>query len=301
VHHAHLRGVVHRDLKPANVLVTEAGQVKVIDFGVARSTDSDMAVTTLQTDVGQLVGTLQYMSPEQIDAQTVDQRSDLYCLGLVFYELLAGRPPFHSSSPRQLLNMQCTEKPPKLDEEVRAGLSKGIQRLVFQLLEKEPDARPQSAAEVVERLEEFLPDRSFASLADPDAERLEVAPASDRAGEGSSNDTLPSAGSGAGAAGARSRDDEEPSTHKRETGKPASKAKRAMARKEGGARKDTVALIDEAASQRELSTGLSLVIIVVLMVLAGVGTYLWRASQSSDTGSPSTDAPATADGESAAD
>ena len=72
VQHGHLKGIVHRDLKPANILVESSGQPKVIDFGVARGTDSDMVVTTLQTDVGQLIGTLQYMSPEQCDADPSD-------------------------------------------------------------------------------------------------------------------------------------------------------------------------------------------------------------------------------------
>ena len=67
IHHGHQKGIIHRDLKPSNILVDSSGQPKVIDFGVARSTDSDMAVTTLQTDVGKLIGTLQYMSPEQCD------------------------------------------------------------------------------------------------------------------------------------------------------------------------------------------------------------------------------------------
>jgi serine/threonine-protein kinase len=103
------------------------------------------------------VGTLQYMSPEQIDARALDGRSDLYCLGLIFYELLAGEPPFRSPSPRELLNLHCTAAPPPLRDEVRRGLPKGLEALLFQLLEKSPQARPASANEVLGRLEPFLP------------------------------------------------------------------------------------------------------------------------------------------------
>ena len=97
IHHGHQKGIIHRDLKPSNILVDATGQVKIIDFGVARSTDSDLAVTTLQTDIGQLVGTLQYMSPEQCEADphNIDTRSDVYALGVVFYELLCGRLPYN--------------------------------------------------------------------------------------------------------------------------------------------------------------------------------------------------------------
>ena len=96
VSHGHERGVIHRDLKPTNILVDGSGHVKVIDFGVARTTDSDMAATTMQTDVGQLIGTVQYMSPEQFDADPhdLDIRTDVNALGVVLYELLANRLPY---------------------------------------------------------------------------------------------------------------------------------------------------------------------------------------------------------------
>ena len=96
VAHGHRSGIVHRDLKPGNILVGADGEPKVIDFGVARSTDADIALTTLQTDAGQLVGTLRYMSPEQFDADTerISPATDVYAIGLVLHELLTGDLPY---------------------------------------------------------------------------------------------------------------------------------------------------------------------------------------------------------------
>src|SRR3984957_5213526 len=95
VQHAHGRGLIHRDLKPGNIVVDEEGQPRILDFGIARLTDSD-AQATRQTDLGQLIGTLAYMSPEQVlgEPAEIDTRSDVYAIGLILYGLLAGQLPY---------------------------------------------------------------------------------------------------------------------------------------------------------------------------------------------------------------
>ena len=163
--------IVHRDLKPENVIVLDSGQVKVMDFGIAKVLEALSRSTTHS------VGTLQYMSPEQIDAAGVDARSDLYALGLVFYELLAGRAPFESASPRELLNMQCTAEPPPLPDEVRTSLPKGIERLVFSLLRKRPEDRPPDADAVLAALEPFAVADRGSSVPVRAQSRTHIAPA----------------------------------------------------------------------------------------------------------------------------
>jgi serine/threonine-protein kinase len=148
--HAQEPAVVHRDLKPENVMLSDGGSVKVTDFGVAKILAAAHATNT------QSIGTLQYMSPEQIDARAIDARSDLYALGLVLYECLCGAAPFRSSSPRELLNQQCTQAAPEPPEEVRSTLPAGVEQVMFRMLEKSPDARPSTAAEVVEKLAPFV-------------------------------------------------------------------------------------------------------------------------------------------------
>ena len=143
--------IVHRDLKPETSVAPD-GAVKCHGLRHARCLRSRHVRTTTHS-----VGTLQYMSPEQIDAARVDGRSDLYGLGLILYEMLAGTAPFHSASPRELLNLQCTALPPALSPAVRSLLPRGVDRLLSELLEKSPDKRPASAEDVLHELLPFSP------------------------------------------------------------------------------------------------------------------------------------------------
>ena len=145
--HGQTPPIIHRDLKPENLMVLANDRIKVMDFGIAKVLQAIRKSTTHS------VGTLQYMSPEQVDAAGVDARSDIYCLGLILYEMLGGLPPFESESPRELLNLQCTAEPPPLPDDVRTSMPRGVERIMLQMLNKAPEDRPASAAEVIEALE----------------------------------------------------------------------------------------------------------------------------------------------------
>ena len=159
VAHGHQRGVIHRDLKPTNILVDGAGQVKVIDFGVARTTDSDMVVNTLQTDVGQLVGTVQYMSPEQFDADPhdLDIRSDVYALGVVLYELLSGRLPYElrKKAIHEAARVVREEDPARLST-IAPGLRGDLEVIVAKAMAKERSQRYASASALSDDIGRYL-------------------------------------------------------------------------------------------------------------------------------------------------
>ncbi len=164
VHHAHQKGVVHRDLKPANILVESDGgvtQPKILDFGVARATHSDLQQVTMHTEVGQIVGTLSYMSPEQVSgrADELDVRSDVYALGVIVFELLAERLPYdlRGRSIPEAGSIIRDQEPSRLSS-VHSAFRGDIETIVAKALEKEKERRYQSAAELAEDIRRYLRD-----------------------------------------------------------------------------------------------------------------------------------------------
>ena len=147
--YSHRAGVVHRDIKPGNVMVTDAGQVKVMDFGIARAV-SDSSSTVAETTA--ILGTAAYFSPEQAKGEPVDARADVYSAGVVLYELLAGRPPFRGESPVAVAYQHVSEAP-VAPSEVNETVPRSLDAVVLRALAKDPFQRYQDAAAFREALD----------------------------------------------------------------------------------------------------------------------------------------------------
>ncbi|MDR1513589.1 MAG: Stk1 family PASTA domain-containing Ser/Thr kinase [Propionibacteriaceae bacterium] len=166
--YSHRHGIVHRDIKPANVMVTANGQVKVMDFGIARAV-SDTAASMTQTAA--VIGTPQYLSPEQIRGETVDRRADIYSTGCLLYELLSGRPPFLGDEPVSLAYQHVRELPvpPSQIDPVVTPLMDAI---VLKALEKDPANRYQTAREMAEDIQRLLAGQQVTAVIPVPAQQL---------------------------------------------------------------------------------------------------------------------------------
>lgn len=144
---SHRAGIVHRDIKPANVMVTLDGMIKLVDFGIAHVSGDPVATASLG-----LVGTAQYLSPEQVRGETTDTRSDLYSTGCLLFELLTGRPPFVADSPVAVAYQHVHQAPPRASAQ-RTGITPALDAVLLTALAKDPDHRFQSARSFREALE----------------------------------------------------------------------------------------------------------------------------------------------------
>jgi len=177
---AHAKGIAHRDLKPHNVMVARDGRVKVLDFGLAKITapsgrtapHQETATQALPPDAltteGVVVGTVPYMSPEQVAGQAVDHRTDIFSMGVIFYEMASGRRPFAGSSSAELVSSILRDTPPSVTE-LRPDLPSDLGRIVRRCLAKEPADRFQTTRDVVNELRDLQHESSTPGIRHPSA------------------------------------------------------------------------------------------------------------------------------------
>jgi len=151
--HLHRQGLLHRDLKPGNVLLETNGRARIVDFGLARLVREE----TLVTEAGQVKATLAYTAPEVLLRQTIDQRADLYALGIILFEMLTGELPFPGKAPAKIA-MAHIATPPMKPSTLRPELSRWWDRIVGKLLEKVPEDRYETARDLIDDLVALLPD-----------------------------------------------------------------------------------------------------------------------------------------------
>lgn len=252
---SHRAGIVHRDIKPANVMLMPSGDIKVMDFGIARAV-ADTSATMTQTAA--VIGTAQYLSPEQARGETVDARSDLYSAGCVLYELLVGRPPFTGDSPVSVAYQHVREIPPP-PSRLDSTIDPQIDAMAVKALAKDPADRYQSARAMKADITRVLageeataaitPAHELAGSGEPDRNATQVRPAGRTTAPAAASHADPGAG-GSGAAAA--------------TAPP------------------------EGSQRRKNRTGLVVVILILIALLLGGGTAAawWYFHDSTSTSTP---------------
>ncbi|BDH55096.1 Stk1 family PASTA domain-containing Ser/Thr kinase [Tsukamurella sp. PLM1] len=262
---SHRNGIVHRDMKPANVMLTRAGEIKVMDFGIARAM-SDPSAGMTQTAA--VIGTAQYLSPEQARGDSVDARSDVYAAGCVLFELLTGQPPFTGDSPVSVAYQHVREDPPT-PSSLLDTVPPELDSITLKALSKNPANRYQTAGEMRQDLIRVLAGRKPEApmvLTDDERDALLTEPARPRRREAAKAAAPAAAAADTAAAGTGAPSDEDPPTEVVDSSAPAPTRRRHTAPPKRGGRSRLVVLLSLA---------------VIALVLVGGSTWYFLSSQGS--------------------